>query len=78
MMGQQERRVHTTTTLPLRLKRSIKWLALGTGIGMMAVCLIDRRLSEKGLIRIEVEIGGVRESEGKKCTRILKETLCRA
>jgi hypothetical protein len=35
--GQEERRVHTTTTLPLRLKRSFKWLALGTGIGMMAV-----------------------------------------
>jgi hypothetical protein len=38
--GDQERRVLTTTTLPLRLKRSIKWLALGTGIGMMAVNLI--------------------------------------
>jgi hypothetical protein len=34
--GHEERRVHTTTTLPLRLKRSFKWLALGTGIGMMA------------------------------------------
>jgi hypothetical protein len=37
---QEKRGVHTTTTLPLRLKRSIKWLALGTGIGMMAVNLI--------------------------------------
>lgn len=41
IMDKKERRVHTTTTLPLRLKRSFKWLALGTGIGMMAVCLID-------------------------------------
>ncbi len=42
--------------------------------------LIDRLmiLREEGLIRIAVENGGVRECEGEKHTRILKETLCRA
>lgn len=34
--NRMKRGKHTTTTLPLRLNRSIRWVALGIGIGMMA------------------------------------------